>query len=283
MNYNVTYRVAGEKVKTALYESGWLKPLEYLDPEDMVVFLALNQEGSILCFAVAINSEILPFGIEIINYTNVGDDVPQEVSLGLLDFMIDKASRAGCKIIYALISNRSQAETLARHLGFTPNESTIYGMECGIDHFDNSEFKKLYRSRLPEFSNIIRIEDYNDSLLQKLVRNYDTTGFFIPPKVFDSECSRFYIEEGEVRAAICMKFFKKTILQSIRLYQSPKIKSKRALACLIAVMIYEVGAMLTGVEKIVLLISYRKIYDSLKQYFPGQANEIQYRLYYRDI
>ena len=112
---------------------------------------------------------------------------------------------------------------------------------------------------------MIRVDDYHARNLRKFLAQYETTGFYIKERDFRPELCRFYLEDGEIKAAAGMRILKNGSLTLMTGYISPALKYKNVTTFLIAALICDLRTVLRPGIKIYLKVYHNKIYESVKK------------------
>ena len=167
--------------------------------------------------------------------------------------------------------------------GFRPVKKPAHILVYNQGQFQGSELQKLQKTSPKLWKSVVRIDDYHELRMRRLLAQYETTGFYIEERDYDPELCRFYIEDGEIRAAACLRRMKNGDLTTMKGYLSPQLQNKFAMTLLIAVLINDLRTVLQPEIKIYLKLYRSNFYESVKKLFGEGQEEYLFREYERVI
>lgn len=170
-----------------------------------------------------------------------------------------------------------------QEVGFRPTMAPAHMVVYGQGQFQGSELQKLQKASPKLWKSVVRIDDYHDLRLRRLLAQHKTTGFYIEECDYRPELCRFYVEDGEIRGAACMRCMKNGDLKTVKGYLSPALQNKFAMTLLIAVLIYNLRTVLKPGIKIYLRLYRQNFYESVKKLFGEGQEEFLFREYERMI
>lgn len=138
--------------------------------------------------------------------------------------------------------------------------------------FQGSSLDKLKGKEAEIRKSVVRIEDYHDSCLQRLLSQYKSTGFFIGEREFQPDLCRFYVENGRIRGAACMRYRTDGNLTTRKGYLSQELKNPYAMTFLISILIYDLKEQFKPGTKIYLKLYREQFYQSVVNLF-GEGQE----------
>lgn len=165
--------------------------------------------------------------------------------------------------------------------GFRPTMKPAHMVVYSRGQFQGSELQKLRDTPSKLWKAVVRIDDYHDLRLRRLLAQYERTGFYIEDRDYRPELCRFYIEGGEIKGAACMRRMRSGDLITVKGYLSPDLQNKFAMTLLIAVLIHDLSTILEPEIKIYLKLYHKNFYESVKKLFGEGQKEILFREYER--
>ena len=168
-----------------------------------------------------------------------------------------------------------EMETLCAFLkkaGFSPKECEARMVAYSQGDFQGSALDRLRDANPQIWKHVVQIDDYHDRMLRRLLARHEATGFYIKEEDYEPKLCRFYVEDGEIRAAACMRFLPDGSLTTLKGYRSPDLKNKNCMTYLIAALIYGLKTELQPGVKIYVKVYRKKFYESVKALF-GEGQE----------
>lgn len=172
-----------------------------------------------------------------------------------------------------------RATYFLENAGFSATMEAAPVVEYVRGQFQGSGLDKLKETQPEVWNSMIYIENYRDKLLQKLLAKQEVTGFYIAESDYRPELCRFYLEDGEIKGAACMRQTKKGDLVTMKGYLSPTLKNKYAMTLLVAAQISDLRNALEPGTKIYLKLYRRSFYDNVKKLFGDGQTEFLFQEY----
>ncbi len=271
-----------------LIQCGWIpKELDIVPDEWRLFFGGLDEEKNLKAIAV--------YALSPRNRKNVALEYVfaqkqcrrQGVGTKLLQFSEEQLQLLGRKRLSCEWHGDEQdlenVTSFLQEAGFRPVMKPAHMVVYGQGQFQGSELQKLQKASPKLWKSVIRIDDYHDLRLRRLLAEYETTGCYIEESGYRPELCRFYIEDGEIRGAACMRCMKNGDLTTMKGYLSPALQNKFAMTLLIAVLINDLQTVLKPGIKIYLKLYRKKFYESVKKLFGEGQEEYLFREYERVI
>ena len=271
-----------------MIQRGWItKELDIVPDEWRLFFGGLDEEKNLKAIAV--------YALSPRNRKNVALEYVfaqkqcrrQGVGTKLLQFSEEQLQLLGRKRLSCEWHGDEQdlenVTSFLQEAGFRPVMKPAHMVVYGQGQFQGSELQKLQKASPKLWKSVIRIDDYHDLRLRRLLAQYETTGFYIEESDYRPELCRFYIEDGEIRGAACMRCMKNGDLTTMKGYLSPALQNKFAMTLLIAVLINDLQTVLKPGIKIYLKLYRKKFYESVKKLFGEGQEEYLFREYERVI
>lgn len=260
-----------------LIQCGWIpNDLEIVLNEQTLFFGSLDEENHLRAIAVFSFSKSNLRDVKL-EYIFVQKQCRRQgIGVKLLHFSEEQLQLLGTRrLLCEWHDSEANMEIVSAYLkkaGYLPTIKPAHMLVYKQGQFQGSELEKLKDAEPKIWKSVVRIEDYHDWHLKKLLAKRETTGFYIEESDYRPELCRFYIEEGEIKGAACMRFMKDGSLTTMKGYLAPTLKCKYAMTLLIARLIQDLGTVLTPGIKIYLKIYRKKFYESAKKNF-GEGQE----------
>ena len=271
-----------------LIQCGWIpKELDIVPDEWRLFFGGIDEEKNLKAIAVyAVSSRNRRAAT--LEYVSVRKECRRQgVGTKLLQFSEEQLQLLGRKRLSCEWHGDEQdledVTSFLQEAGFRPVMKPAHMIVYGQGRFQGSELQKLQKASPKLWKSVIRIDDYYDRRLRRLLAQYETTGFYIEERDYRPELCRFYIEDGEIRGAACMRRMKSGDLTTMKGYLSPALQNKFAMTLLIAVLINDLQMVLKPGIKIYLKLYRKKFYESVKKLFGEGQEEYLFREYERVI
>lgn len=267
-----------------LLRNGWIpKTLDVELNENTLVFGGVDAEKNLLAIAVW-----TPSGASCreakLEYVFVRKQSRgQQMGVKLLQLCVEQFRQMGTVRLTGEWQDKEPAlEKVTGFLeraGFQPTMEAAPVIRYVQGQLQGSELEKLNAMEQNLAKSMIRIEDYRDRRLQKLLAQRETTGFYIEERDFRPELCRFYLEGGEIKGAACMHQMKNGDLRSVKGYLAPNLKNKFAMTLLIATQIQELRGVLNPGTGIYIKFYRDYFYESARKLFGEGEEEYRFREY----
>ena len=271
-----------------LIQCGWIpKELDIVPDEWRLFFGGIDEGKNLKAIAVyAVSSRNRRAAT--LEYVSVRKECRRQgVGTKLLQFSEEQLQLLGRKRLSCEWHGDEQdlenVTSFLQEAGFRPVMKPAHMLVYGQGQFQGSELQKLQKASPKLWKSVIRIDDYYDRRLRRLLAQYETTGFYMEERDYRPELCRFYIEDGEIRGAACMRRMKSGDLTTMKGYLSPALQNKFAMTLLIAVLINDLQMVLKPGIKIYLKLYRKKFYESVKKLFGEGQEEYLFREYERVI
>lgn len=271
-----------------LIQCGWIpKELDIVPDEWRLFFGGIDEGKNLKAIAVYVVSSRNRRAATL-EYVSVRKECRRQgVGTKLLQFSEEQLQLLGRKRLSCEWHGDEQdlenVTSFLQEAGFRPVMKPAHMIVYGQGRFQGSELQKLQKASPKLWKSVIRIDDYHDLRLRRLLAQYETTGFYIEERDYRPELCRFYIEDGEIRGAACMRRMKSGDLTTMKGYLSPALQNKFAMTLLIAVLINDLRTVLKPGIKIYLKLYRKKFYESVKKLFGEGQEEYLFREYERVI
>lgn len=260
-----------------LIENGWIpEELDVVPDKYTAVFGAVDQQNNLL--AVAVFSTLPQDGRELkLEYISVHKLYHRQgIGSKLLLFAVRKLkSLGGTKICCEWWGKEADIDTtpvFLQKVGFMPIMKPEHMVVYLQGQFQDSSLEKLRGKESDIRKSVVKIENYYDLRLKRLLSQYETTGFFIGEQDFHPDLCRFYIEKGVLRGAACLRFMKDGNLKTLKGYMSPEVKNPYAMTFLVSILIYDLKGKVKPGTKIYLKLYRENFYESVINLF-GEGHE----------
>lgn len=234
--------ILNQEQQEQLFRSGWIpESLDVTTGEEALFFGGIDTEKNLVAIAVwnisgAVRREA---GLEYVFVRRQSRG--QGVGLSLLRFCAEQLQQLGTRQLTGEWQDDAQELERVTHFlqkaGFLPTMETAPVVRYAPGQFQGSELEKLKTAQQDLWKAMVRIEDYRDRRLQKLLAQYETGGFYIAERDFEPELCRFYLEGGEIKGAACMRRTRNGDLKNLKGYLAPDLKNKFAMTLLVAAQI----------------------------------------------
>lgn len=288
MGMDIRCIVLKKEQQEALFQNGWIpKEFDLEAGGETLFFGGIDEKKNLNAIAVYSFSKENPRNRKLMYVYVRAKYRRQGVGSKLLMLCTEQLGNMGAKRLscewQGSEEELKQGTDFLLRAGFVPSMEAAPLLVYARGQFQGSELDKLKNAEPGIWKSMIHIEDYHDRTLQKLLAKQETTGFYIAESDYRPELCRFYLEEGEIRGAACMRQKKNGDLVTLKGYLSPTLKNKYAMTLLIAAQIYDLKAALKPETKIILKLYRQGFYEMVKKLFGDGQTESLFREYECEI
>ena len=279
--------VLSEEQQKQAQECGWIPDDLDFVPEKSIFFGGMTKEKQLAALAIYSGSEGKPGELELVYVCTDSAWRGNGAGIRLLEMAEGHLREQGIrKIRSEWQGTEAELARAAEYLGragYRPAAEPAHLCICPQEYFQNSTLDRLKGAQPEKWQSVEEIRDYYDHRLQRLLKKHETTGFYISREEFVPELCRFYIEDDEIRGAICMRYRRDGNLTSMKGYLSPDLKYPYAMTLMIAVLIHDAERVVKPGSTVYLKIYRKGFYDSVKKLFGAIPEECFFQEYERKM
>lgn len=159
--------------------------------------------------------------------------------------------------------------------GFLETKSFGHMLVYKGDFYKDSSFERMSAVKSPFSDKIVSHPSFDIPAIKHFAAMSEETGFRLHSEDLDENLCKFYIEEGEVRAAICLKEVQGGNMITLGSYFSPELKNKEVVPFLMSEFLKNIKGLLALDSHLYVRTYRKKLYQAMLNTFKAPEKDYE--------